>query len=87
MTEQQIAKLTFRARRGMLELDLLLHNFIQDKISQLTYDELLMFEKLLDFTDPQLYDWLINDITPEDVEIKNFVELIKIHRKHTSSKG
>lgn len=86
MNESQIAKIKFRARRGMLELDILFNDFIQKNIHKLTPQELDIFIQLLDYSDPQLYAFLLHDVIPENMEIRKIVKLIKIHRKNTSIK-
>ena len=64
---QQLNKLRWQCRRGMLELDTLLLNFIDHHISELSEKELAEFEKLLKVSDQTLYRWLI-EIEETDCE-------------------
>lgn len=75
---KQIARITWHCRRGMLELDLLLHRFVKNKINDLNDEELNNLEDLLSYPDPQLYAWLMGLDIPQDKGIKHIVELIKI---------
>lgn len=51
-------KLMFRAwHRGMKELDLLMGTFAQDELSDLSDDELVQFERLIDAEDNDLLNY------------------------------
>ncbi len=62
-------KLLFRStHRGTKEMDLLLGGFFKENQNSLSENELLEFEKILEYTDKSLSDWLIfekpnNDLT------------------------
>lgn len=53
------ARIEWRLRRGMLELDALLHTFYNAQFDQLSEDEQQAFAELLEQEDPQLYRWFI----------------------------
>ena len=60
------------SRRGMLELDLLLAQFITQKLATLTDSERCAYARLLTHPDPDLFNWLMGyELTtdPECVEI------------------
>ena len=73
------AKLIWRSRRGMLELDLLLQRFLANYVDQLTESEIVSMELLLTCPDPDLLSWLIGDESPEDKELNHIIELIQSH--------
>ena len=62
-------KLLFRStHRGTKEMDLLLGGFFKENQNSLSENELLEFEKILEYTYKSLSDWLIfekpnNDLT------------------------
>ena len=56
---QELNKLRWQCRRGMLELDKLLLNFIDHHASELSKEELVEFEKLLKVSDQTLYRWFM----------------------------
>ncbi len=58
--EQTTARLRYRCRRGMLELDALLAKFISSpQFTQLSEAQIETFDRLLDEPDPQLLRWFM----------------------------
>jgi len=78
------AKIKWQCRRGMLELDLILNNFIANGLELLSEDQLDCFENLLTATDPQLYSWLMRHEQPEDLRLGELLEFIQMHDKFQS---
>ena len=56
---ENLAKLRWSCRRGMLELDLLLNRFLERKFLALTEEEQVVFTALLKSTDQELFAWLM----------------------------
>ena len=55
-------KLLFRAwHRGMRELDLIIGRFADSAIGQLTDDELVQFEELIEVSDHELLAWITGE--------------------------
>lgn len=54
------AQLRWQCRRGMLELDLLLNLFLEKDFDLLTEIEQQHFEKILTFSDQNLYRFILN---------------------------
>ena len=54
-------RLEWACRRGMLELDLILKNFLENSLDNKNYQK---FEQLLNCTDAELADWLLTGKTP-----------------------
>lgn len=74
----QRARLAWRCRRGMLELDLLLQGFLDNGYDALTAAEQEQFVLLLELSDQQLLELLMERETPTE---RDHVELItKIRR-------
>jgi antitoxin CptB len=65
--EARLKMLSFRAwRRGFKEADIILGNFADDMLPDMTDEELDIFEVLLEVPDHDLYGWIIErDPTPE----------------------
>jgi antitoxin CptB len=59
-----LAKLRWRSRRGLLELDLWLGRFVQRQLSALTPTECGQYEALLALPDPDLLDMLNGRASP-----------------------
>jgi len=75
--ETQRARLTWRSRRGMLELDLILSRFVSNSIPWLSAEQLAAYERLLENTDPDLFNWLMGYQSPTDKECKEIVTYIR----------
>ena len=78
-----IKKLHWACRRGMLELDVLLGNFLNNAYPGLPLAEKELFVRLLGCTDPDLFAWLVKSEVPED---KDFVIIIDLIRNHARSR-
>ena len=70
------AKLLWHCRRGMLELDLLLGRFTESYLDRMTEAEMDAFEGLLNYSDPELFSWLMGYEKPIDKELAAIVECI-----------
>jgi antitoxin CptB len=73
VTHPSDAKLIWNCRRGMLELDLILSRFIEQHLGMLTPEQKQVFARLLDFPDPDIYAYLMGQLTSSDPEIRHFV--------------
>jgi len=67
----------WQCRRGMLELDLLLNNFVDKKIDALTEQQKETFELLLSYPDQTLLDLLLGKSVSSDPSISTLVEKIQ----------
>lgn len=56
MSEIELRRLSWRCRRGMLELDIVLQRFAEHQLSTLDVAELSAFDILLDFPDNEFLD-------------------------------
>lgn len=71
------ARLYWRCRRGMLELDFLLQNFLQHEFDQLNEFERRLLTQLLDTPDALLLEYLMGRTTPIDPDIAHVVKKIR----------
>ena len=67
----------WQCRRGMLELDLLLNNFVDKKIDLLSSKQKQSFELLLSYPDQTLLDLLLGNSVSSDAEIASLVQQIQ----------
>lgn len=67
----------WQCRRGMLELDLLLNNFVDKNYQALTLQQNQSFELLLSYPDQTLLDLLLGNSMSSDPEISDLVRLIQ----------
>jgi antitoxin CptB len=70
-------RLKWACRRGMLELDLWLDQFIINSWSQLSAEDKKVFEIMLEEPDPILYRWLTLQEIPSDPTICSIINLIR----------
>lgn len=60
------AKLRWRCRRGMKELDVLLLNYLERHYPTASAEQRQAFGELLELPDPLLWDWLIRRAQPAE---------------------
>lgn len=74
-------KLEWACRRGMLELDVLLGNFLREAYTSLPEDDKKHFVALLGCPDPELFDYLMGRVQAEDANLARITEAIRAHAK------
>lgn len=79
------SRLRWACRRGMLELDVLLGNFLEEVYSSLSEEEQLGFVHLLSENDQDLFMWLTGKASPSNLDFIKMVEKIRDHAKHRHS--
>ncbi|MHB1586488.1 MAG: FAD assembly factor SdhE [Acidiferrobacteraceae bacterium] len=67
-----LARLRWRCRRGLLELDLLLTRFV-DGLSPDDRETLLDLERLLTHPDMDLANWLRGESAPDDPRLRALI--------------
>ena len=74
-------QLQWACRRGMLELDVLLGNFLNSYYESLSLAERKCFAELLNEPDPLLFGWLMGHDQPQRVDFLHLIEKIRQHAK------
>ena len=75
--DARIARLRWRSRRGMRELDAVLLAFLDANASRLTIAEIECFEAILEFPDPTLHAYLLGRSAPADESTAILIERIR----------
>ncbi len=70
-------QLRWACRRGMLELDIILNDFLDNQYFTLTTKQQKSFEQLLSCTDQELFRWLVHQEIPSDSTFFEITDLIK----------
>lgn len=70
-------RLRWACRRGMLELDIILNDFMDTQFFVLTLGQQKSFEQLLSCTDQELFRWLVHHEIPSDSTYFEITGLIK----------
>jgi antitoxin CptB len=68
----------WQCRRGMLELDLLLNNFVDKEVESLTAEQELTFQLLLSYPDQTLLDLLLGNSVSSDLPVTILVKKIQL---------
>jgi antitoxin CptB len=73
----RMAKLRWRSRRGMRELDAVLLGFLDAHARELSEAEIASFEGILELPDPVLYAYLLGRSAPTDAATTSLLERIR----------
>lgn len=76
VSEHERARLRWRCRRGMRELDVLLERWLARRWPEAGPADRERFEKLLACEDDALWDWCTGRSRPEDPELAAIVDQI-----------
>lgn len=80
------SRLSWACRRGMLELDVLLSNFLNEAYFSLSVEEKRVFVTLLREEDPELFAWLMGNKEPENPAFLAMTQKIR-HHAYTRNHG
>ncbi len=75
-SEEDIRRLTWQSRRGMLELDVLFVPFMEVAFKGLSEEDKDTFVRLLACEDQDLFVWLMRRGKSDDAQLQYMVELI-----------
>ena len=79
---RQPAKIKWACRRGMLELDVLLNNFVECGYDSLSEDEKRDFIQLLGLQDPELFSLLMQQVEPADERQAQLITRIRSYARN-----
>ena len=77
MDAPRLARLRWRARRGLLENDLVLERYLAAKGPTLTDDEVEKLDRLLDMTDNDLWDLIAGRAEAGDPDLAPLVKALR----------
>lgn len=75
--DARVARLRWRCRRGMRELDTLLRTFVDAEAQRLSETEMAVFEGILELPDPVLHSYLLGRSVAADAATVAFIERIR----------
>ncbi|MCX7121170.1 MAG: succinate dehydrogenase assembly factor 2 [Gammaproteobacteria bacterium] len=67
-----------QCRRGMLELDFIFQQFLNQEYDALTENQKRLFSLLLQEEDPTLYDWLVTGVPCTDGALQDIVNTVRL---------
>ncbi len=77
MPERVNSALRWRCRRGMLELDIILNQFVNNEYSLLGLAQKNTFDLLLDYPDQLLFDLFLGHMQSSDNNVSELVQTIR----------
>ena len=77
MCSDDIKRLSWQCRRGMLETDIPLQRFLKEGYAALDASDRAVFKRLLQEDDPQLYAWFIGESVPASPDFQRLIQLIR----------
>ncbi|MEK7437441.1 MAG: succinate dehydrogenase assembly factor 2 [Pseudomonadota bacterium] len=87
MTTEQLNRLRWQCRRGLLELDLVLERFLEKHGDQLQGERLNSFQTLLAYTDDELWDLVRARTECRETRLAEVVQWMRECRDRTDSQG
>lgn len=78
---RELSRIRWQCRRGMLELDALLADFVDVHYHDLDPAELAVFKDVLTYPDQLLFDYFFGNSQPTDKDVSHVIE--RIRNTHT----
>ncbi len=72
----ELKRMRWAARRGMLELDLVLAPFVDQRFAELSAEDQARFRQLMECEDQELFAWFLGRERPQDAELATIVDQI-----------
>lgn len=79
---EELRRLVWHSRRGMLELDVILLPFTENHYSDLNTEDQLVYRRLIDCEDQDLFNWFMEKSKCPDSEIQRMVEYVLEHARN-----
>lgn len=76
VSAEEINRMRWAARRGMLELDLVLEPYVKANYAELGEEDRTRFQQLMLSEDQDLFAWFLRREQPEDPELAAIVSKI-----------
>lgn len=74
VSDSEYKRITWACRRGMLELDLVMVPYVQNRFKVLSAENQQRFIQLLECEDTELFDWFLRKGQPDDADLKIIVD-------------
>jgi antitoxin CptB len=75
-----MARLRWRCRRGMKELDLVLVRYLEHEYPAASPDDRAAFARILELQDPELFGYLVGRDSPSDAGLRHVLARIRHDR-------
>ncbi|MET0377930.1 MAG: succinate dehydrogenase assembly factor 2 [Spongiibacteraceae bacterium] len=81
ISNHEYNRIFWASRRGMLELDLILVPFVEQRLHELDDIDVQRYVQLLECEDTELFAWFLQRLMPQDPELAGIVEQILAHNR------
>ena len=75
-TDEEINRICWHSRRGMLELDLILTPFVKAHFKAMDADMQQAYLRLLECEDQEMFGWFLQHKQPEDTQLQKILAFI-----------
>jgi antitoxin CptB len=69
----ELSRLRWRCRRGIKEMDIILQSFLDQTYPELSNNKKIIFENLLEETDLDILDWILQRSQPENKDYQSLI--------------
>ena len=80
MTDHDHNRMRWASRRGLLELDLFLADFVADEYPRLSPDLKSLYRELMSSADQDMFEWLMGRSNPDD-SLQPIVSAIREYKR------
>ncbi len=85
--KENLYRIYSNCRRGMLELDMILINFLEKEYLNLDNKSISNFSELLNESDNNLQNWIVKDKTCDNEKFEDILKKIKESKKNMIEKN
>ncbi|MEE4278035.1 MAG: succinate dehydrogenase assembly factor 2 [Halieaceae bacterium] len=79
--DEEHRRMRWASRRGMLELDLILEPFVDQRFASLGEKDRARYRQLMECQDQELFAWFLKRESPEDPELAAIVARVIAHAR------
>lgn len=84
LAESDYKRLYWASRRGMLELDLVLMPFAEQRLRDINAEDQQRYIRLLECEDTELFAWFLQRQRPQDPELAAIVDTVLAYANRTA---
>ena len=71
---KEINRISWKCRRGMREIDLLLREFSSSSLNKLDKEHINLFDEILNYDDQKLFDYIFKNEALGNKDHENFID-------------
>jgi antitoxin CptB len=71
---KEINRISWKCRRGMREIDLLLREFSSSSLNKLDKEHINLFDQILNYDDQKLFDYIFKNEALGNKDHENFID-------------